>query len=122
MFKNKKPLEQFKITPDEETIINKFEELGLKDNYDIDNCEYYFLIDRSGSMYGSTIRLAVEALKLFLYSLPSGCKFNIVSFGSDFEFMFNQGVEYNDENLNKAVNLICKFDANMGGTEILQPI
>lgn len=57
-------------------------------------------------MYGSTIRLAVEALKLFLYSLPSGCKFNVVSFGSGFEFMFKKSVEYTDENLNKAVSLI----------------
>lgn len=56
--------------------------------FDTENCEYYFLLDRSGSMYGSSIKLAIESLKLFLYSLPYGCRFNIVSFGSDYEFMF----------------------------------
>jgi uncharacterized protein with von Willebrand factor type A (vWA) domain len=52
--------------------------------FEIDKCEYYFLIDRSGSMYGQTIKLAVEALKLFLHSLPVGCRFNVLSFGSNY--------------------------------------
>jgi von Willebrand factor A domain-containing protein 5 len=73
-------------------------------------------------MYGSTIKLAVEALKLFLYSLPSGCRFNVVSFGSYFSFMFENSVEYNDVNLERAVKEIVNFDADMGGTEILAPI
>jgi uncharacterized protein with von Willebrand factor type A (vWA) domain len=80
------------------------------------------LIDRSGSMYGSTIKLAIEALKLFLYSLPSGSRFNVVSFGSEYSFMFDNSVEYNDSNLDRAVKEIVTFDADMGGTEILSPI
>jgi hypothetical protein len=57
-------------------------------------------------MSGSTIRLAVEALKLFLYSLPTGCRFNVVSFGSRYKFIFENYVEYNDTNLAKAVSQI----------------
>ncbi len=67
--------------------------------FDIDSCEYYFLIDRSGSMEGSSIKLAVEALKLFLYSLPIGSKFNVISFGSKFYNLYNFAIEYNNESL-----------------------
>ena len=61
--------------------------------------EYIFLIDRSGSMH-STIKMAREALILFLLSLPSGSKFNVCSYGSHFEFIFPdvRSVPYNDEN------------------------
>ena len=48
---------------------------------DLSRKEYIFLIDRSYSMY-HTIKLAREALTLFLYSLPAGSKFNICSYGS----------------------------------------
>lgn len=51
-------------------------------------------------MGGSTIRLAVEALKLFLYSLPPESRFNIVSFGSEYEMMFETTAIYTDETLN----------------------
>jgi len=51
-------------------------------------------------MEGTSISLAVEALKLFLYSLPAGCFFNIYSFGSIFESVYNESVQYSDETLN----------------------
>lgn len=84
--------------------------------------EYIFLIDRSGSMQGQPIKLAVEALKLFLHSLPMGSKFNIVSFGSKHEMMFPSSQEYNEQSLQNAMTKLSKFDANMGGTEIYEPV
>jgi hypothetical protein len=53
--------------------------------FETEKCEYIFLLDRSGSMDGRRINLAIEALKLFLHSLPVGCYFNVYSFGSIFE-------------------------------------
>lgn len=49
---------------------------------------YYFIVDRSGSMSGTSMNLTKQALVLFLQSLPIGCYFHIVSFGTDFEFMY----------------------------------
>ena len=51
-----------------------------------------------------------------------GCKFNVVSFGSDYRKMFPQSVEYNDETLEQAVKELGCFSADMGGTEIYKPI
>eukprot|EP00347_Sterkiella_histriomuscorum_P017977 403347255 len=84
--------------------------------------EYIFLIDRSGSMSGKRIKLAVQALQLFLHSLPMGCKFNVVSFGSNYTKLFEESQEYDDESLERAIEQIGKFDANMGGTELFQPV
>lgn len=53
-------------------------------------------------MSGTPIKLANEALSLFLHSLPMGSKFNIVSYGSDYSKLFEESVEYNDENLEYA--------------------
>ena len=67
--------------------------------------------------------LANTALKLFLQSLSYGCIFNVCSYGSDHEFMFNDGsVEYNEENLRTALEQIESFEADFGGTEIFDPL
>lgn len=50
--------------------------------------EYIFLIDRSGSMDGERITKAKEALIVFLKSLPEQSYFNVVSFGSNYELLF----------------------------------
>ena len=52
-------------------------------------------------MSGSKMETTKEALILFLKSLPSDARFDIVSFGSRFEHMSpdNKGFEYNDINV-----------------------
>jgi len=84
--------------------------------------EYIFLIDRSGSMDGDPMVLAVQALKLFLHSLPEGSKFNVVSFGSSYEKLFEKSLPYNEENFRKAIDEVSKFGASLGGTEIYSPL
>ncbi|CDW90556.1 von willebrand factor type a domain containing protein [Stylonychia lemnae] len=84
--------------------------------------EYIFFIDRSGSMSGTRISLAVKALQLFLHSIPFGSKFNVVSFGSNYEKLFESSKFYDDDSLNIAIKTVGSFTANMGGTEIYQPL
>ncbi|KAK4314495.1 hypothetical protein Pmani_014200 [Petrolisthes manimaculis] len=85
--------------------------------------EIIFVIDRSGSMNGSNIRSARTTLLLFLKSLPQGCYFNIVSFGSHFEALFPNGsLQYTEGTLKEAVKLQETMEADMGGTEILNPL
>ena len=74
-------------------------------------------------MDGSRIDSAKEALLLLLKSLPVGCSFNIVSFGSSFELLFPGGSrEYSKETLDEASELQRTMTANFGGTEILEPL
>ena len=48
---------------------------------------FIFIVDRSESMEGETMITTVEALKLFVQSLPAGCMFDIISFGTNYESM-----------------------------------
>jgi hypothetical protein len=73
-------------------------------------------------MNGTPINLAVKALKVFLHSLPLGCYFNVYSFGSDFEQLFESSLEYNQKNLEIASAIVSEFRADMGGTELYNPL
>ena len=44
---------------------------------------FIFLVDRSGSMSGRRMEITKEALKLFIQSLPIGCTFAILGFGTE---------------------------------------
>uniref|UniRef100_A0A665V2C5 VIT domain-containing protein n=1 Tax=Echeneis naucrates TaxID=173247 RepID=A0A665V2C5_ECHNA len=93
--------------------------------------EFVFLMDRSGSMSCSTshskpketrIGSARDTLLLLLKSLPMGCYFNVYSFGSSYQHIFPKSVEYSDQTLEEAVKKVEEMTANLGGTEILQPL
>jgi hypothetical protein len=84
--------------------------------------ELVFVCDRSGSMNLQRMRLAVQALKVFLKSLPVGVKFNICSFGSHYSFLWKKSVTYGQETLDEAIRHAESFASNYGGTEMLEPV
>uniref|UniRef100_A0A4W6CSJ7 von Willebrand factor A domain containing 5A n=1 Tax=Lates calcarifer TaxID=8187 RepID=A0A4W6CSJ7_LATCA len=93
--------------------------------------EFVFLMDRSGSMgsrmnnsesHQTRISSARDTLLLLLKSLPMGCYFNIYSFGSSYEHIFPKSVEYSQETMEEALKKVEVMDANLGGTEILEPL
>ena len=83
--------------------------------------EYIFVVDRSGSM-GLNIKSARETLVLFLKSLPDGCYFNVIGFGSAFQKLFTKSEVYSDRTLDEACSHAKSMDADLGGTEILRPL
>ncbi|KAM4707367.1 von Willebrand factor A domain-containing protein 5A-like [Discoglossus pictus] len=93
--------------------------------------EFIFLVDRSGSMTcgmnsepdsPKRIESAKETLILLLKSLPLGCYFNIFGFGSTFESIFPESMEYTQQSMEEAVKKVNEMDADLGGTEILEPL
>jgi secreted protein with Ig-like and vWFA domain len=72
--------------------------------------DYILVIDRSGSMNGNSIQLAREALIILLKSLSEGSTFNIVSFGSNYEFMFKNGsVQVTEDTIAEAIESVKNF-------------
>ncbi|XP_020564130.2 von Willebrand factor A domain-containing protein 5A-like [Oryzias latipes] len=93
--------------------------------------EFVFLVDRSGSMQCPTnnrnqqetrIRSARDTLLLLLKSLPMGCYFNIYGFGDGYDHIFPQSVEYSEKSMEEALKKVEVMQADLGGTEILQPL
>jgi len=83
---------------------------------------YILLIDCSGSMSGSRIESAKECADCFLRSLPDGCNYEIILFGSDFKSITNGVCVYNERNYLCSLELISNIEANYGGTEIFNPL
>ncbi|XP_078351020.1 von Willebrand factor A domain-containing protein 5A-like isoform X2 [Oculina patagonica] len=101
-------------------MLNFFPE--FKSSESSEKGEFVFVVDRSGSMSGSKNNSARETLLLFLKSLPDGCYFNVVGFGSSYTTLFKKSQLYNDENLKEATKLAETMQADLGGTEILRPL
>lgn len=81
--------------------------------------EIIFLVDRSGSMEGTSIEEARNALQLCLRSLTGEHFFNLVGFGTGHRALFPESRRYDDTTLAAARAEVSKMRADMGGTEIL---
>ncbi|BHF69193.1 von Willebrand factor A domain-containing protein 5A [Sparganum proliferum] len=84
--------------------------------------EVIFLIDRSGSMDGNNILQAKESLLLFLKSLPTDCRFQIVGFGSTFSALFDEPQDYTEDSMKAALEYQRNMSADMGGTEVFSAL
>ena len=83
---------------------------------------FIFLVDQSGSMEGSRIKIASKALQLFIQSLPVGSYYQIIGFGSNFRKYDNIPKEYKKQNIEETMKILEKLDADLGGTELEGPL
>ena len=84
--------------------------------------EFVFVVDCSGSMSGTNILAAADTLITCVKSLPEGCYFNVIAFGSTFRQMFHSSEKYSKQTLEKAVAFANQLKACLGGTELLSPL
>lgn len=80
-----------------------------------------FLIDCSGSMMGDSIEQARRALDLCVRTLREGDLFQIVRFGSKYEFLSEELLIFSQKTLDETANTVSSMEADLGGTEILEP-
>jgi Ca-activated chloride channel family protein len=78
-----------------------------------------FVVDRSGSMAGTSIGEVRNALQLCLRSMIAGCRFNIIGFGSAYQPLFPESRAYDQTSLDAASQHVAGLQADLGGTEIL---
>jgi hypothetical protein len=114
--------EESEETKDTEEHPAEVTEVDDHDDPDIASGDFIFILDRSGSMGGSRIRTAREALKLFIQSLPPKSKFNIIGFGTRLEFFKRGCIENTKENVQEAINEIDIMKSDLGGTKLLEPL
>jgi Ca-activated chloride channel homolog len=81
-----------------------------------------FLVDCSGSMQEDSIYEARQALDVCLKALEEGMRFNVIRFGSHFETLFPDPQPYSEKTLKMALSWSQNMQADLGGTEILQPL
>nr|MDQ3036823.1 VIT and VWA domain-containing protein [Myxococcota bacterium] len=84
--------------------------------------EVIFLLDCSGSMGGESIAQAKRALQLCVRALGAGDRFDVVRFGTRSESFWGTSRALDERSLEDATARIAKIDADLGGTEILEPL
>ncbi|KAM5437229.1 putative NAD(+) ADP-ribosyltransferase [Microsporum canis] len=90
----------------------------LESQEPVDDKEIIFLVDRSGSMAGK-IHGLISSMQFYLRSLPMSTLFNICSFGSSYQLLWEQSRAYSEITLNEALYYVSSFSSNLGGTDLL---
>ena len=73
-------------------------------------------------MSGAPIKIACNALKLFIQSLPSKSYYQIIRFGSTYKKYDKKPKEYTQKNIDESLNLIDTLKADLAGTDIYSPL
>ena len=107
--------------PDTDLNINYYQKYQSNEKTDTPSL-FIFLVDQSGSMAGSSMRLVSESLLFFLQSLPKDSYFQIIGFGSSFKKINDKPVIYNKENVKYTMDIIRNLKADLGGTDISSPL
>ena len=116
-------IKEFKDEIDEDENLNYSSLIKNKEKENQKQKEcYIFLLDQSGSMSGERIELSCKSLLLFLQSLNENCYFQLIGFGSDFQFFSDKPLEYNKENVKNLMDIIKQLNADRGGTELYEPL
>lgn len=84
--------------------------------------EVLFVLDCSGSMQGDSIAQAKRALALSVRALHPGDTFNVVCFGSRWKALWKAARPFDDASLAQATRYLDAADADLGGTEIFDPL
>jgi len=79
--------------------------------------EMIFIIDTSGSMHGTSIAQAKQALRRALQGLRPGDRFNVIAFSSAPNPLFRSAVVADPANMARAESFVASLAAN-GGTEM----
>gem|GEM_PF-6608706 len=97
-------------------------EFGEEDVHQDSHRLYLFVLDRSGSMDGSSIDTAKKTLDICLRQLDEGDRFNIIYFGSHHRMAYRQPLEASPDNIKNAMKALKKVEADMGGTDMTGPL
>ena len=122
-YTNSKNLKEIPIPekPDEDNTISytaKYEQNQVNETPGL----FLFLIDQSGSMHGKAMELVKKTLLLFIQSLPKESYFQLIGFGTTFKKYNETPVIYNKENIKNIIDVINNLSANLGGTNISNPL
>ncbi|XP_060682050.1 protein mono-ADP-ribosyltransferase PARP4 isoform X2 [Hemiscyllium ocellatum] len=89
----------------------------------LSNCEVIICLDCSYSMRGLVLDEAKKVALLLLRYLPTNCKFNVITFGTDYKELFHCSQQRNSEDAVKvANNFILSVQKPMGNTDFWRPL
>ena len=120
MIYNQKPI-PVPEKPDTDININYYQKYQSNEKTDTPSL-FIFLIDQSGSMAGSSMRLVSESLLFFLQSLPKDSYFQLIGFGSTYKKINDKPLIYNKENVKYTMDIVRNLKADLGGTDISSPL